>query len=257
MFMDYPIGCEQVSATASVSRLFTILFALVSKIFTLRSGNSWWILPSKYATMRNQVIWRKVFSSEGRRVMLGAPLTVPPGGCHVVKTTLTLAAVSLTLLLSTSVFAQKVEYLGAHTVVAGADPFDFVTGGKGVLDFNRRCAAAFEGAQMCESIDVLRSGSLPDDAAVTAGVMQWLKPTIVQVVQNPNVATEILIYDASGLNRSLLGGFSCDGWSTSATNQTGLTMEGNGKFHVTACDQEAFHAVACCKVTTGAKGDKK
>ncbi len=47
----------------------------------------------------------------------------------MLKTTLTLAAISLTLLLSTSVFAQNVQYLGAHTVVDGADPFDFVDGG--------------------------------------------------------------------------------------------------------------------------------
>ncbi len=47
----------------------------------------------------------------------------------MLKTTLTLAAVSLTLLLSTSVFAQNLKYLGAHTVVDGADPFDFVDGG--------------------------------------------------------------------------------------------------------------------------------
>ena len=60
----------------------------------------------------------------------------------MLKTTLTLAAVSLTLLLSTSVFAQSIKYLGAHTVVAGADPFDFVNGGLGVLQYNRRCAAA-------------------------------------------------------------------------------------------------------------------
>ena len=124
----------------------------------------------------------------------------------MLKTTLTLAAVSLTLLLSTSVFAQKVEYLGAHTVVAGADPFNFVSGGQGVLDFNRRCAAAFEGAQMCESIDILRSGSLPDAAAQAAGVLQWVKPTILQVVQDPNGATETLIYDASGVARLSPGG---------------------------------------------------
>ena len=49
----------------------------------------------------------------------------------MLKTTLTLAAVSLTLLLSTSVFAQSIKYLGAHTVVAGDDPFDFVSGGQG------------------------------------------------------------------------------------------------------------------------------
>ena len=90
----------------------------------------------------------------------------------MLKNTLTLAAISLTLLLSTSVFAQSMKYLGAHTVVDAADPFDFVPGGLGVLQYNRRCAAAFPGAQMCESIDILRSGSLPDDAAKAVNILQ-------------------------------------------------------------------------------------
>ena len=177
----------------------------------------------------------------------------------MLKTTLTLAAVSLTLLLSTSVFAQDIKYLGAHTVVAGADPFDFVPGGLGVLQYNRRCAAAFDGSQMCESIDILRSGSLPDDAATAMGVQQWVKPTIVQVVADP-VSDTLRIFDASGRpNFSIVtimqaGGLSCLGWSTSAGNHTGLVVTGDGQFLTRSCDAAGgFGAVACCGVTGGKK----
>ena len=127
-----------------------------------------------------------------------------------------------------------------------------------VLEFNRRCAAAFDGAQMCESIDILRSGSPPDDAAVTAGVVQWVKPTIVQAALDPDFDL-LRVFDASGQSTLiadsvvLAGGLSCLGWSTSADNQTGLIMQRNGKFGVTSCSQEAFFAVACCKVTSGKK----
>ncbi len=173
----------------------------------------------------------------------------------MLKITLTLAALSLTLLLSTSVFAQSLKYLGAHTIVAGADPFDFVNGGQGVLQYNRRCAAAFDGAQMCESIDVLRSGSFPDDAAKTAGILQWVKPTIISVVLEPNPNPDLnppdhRLYDVSGV--SSIGpdpGLSCNGWSTQASNILGLTIDGDGEFGRDGCNQQNFHAVACCKVS--------
>ena len=178
----------------------------------------------------------------------------------MLKTTLTLAAISLTLLLSTSVFAQNMNYLGAHTIVAGEDPFDFVSGGGGVLDSNRRCAAAFKGGQMCESIDILRSGSPPDSAALTAGILQWVKPTIVQAGLDPTIQSGVLrVFDASGQSTAhfnsgvLAGGLSCLGWSTSATNHTGLVIQGNGKFQVTSCFEKDFFAVACCGVKRGKK----
>ncbi len=172
----------------------------------------------------------------------------------MLKTTLTLAAVSLTLLLSTSVFAQNIQYLGAHTVEDLGDPFDWVSGGQGVLEFNRRCAAAFDGAQMCESIDVLRSGSLPDDAALTAGVMQWIKPTIVQVLVDPNDITVNRMFDASGVTANFPGGLSCLGWSTGSVNNHGLIMSGDGQFGSRSCDISAdFVTIACCKVTSGKK----
>ncbi len=172
----------------------------------------------------------------------------------MLKTTLTLAAVSLTLLLSTSVFAQSIKYLGAHTVVDGADPFDFVQGDLGVLEYNRRCAAAFDGAQMCESIDILRSGSLPDDAAKTAGVVQWVKPTITQVVLDPNFGNLLRVFDVSGANTNIVGGLSCLGWSTASSNNFGLVMDGDGEFNAASCEAPGgFHAVACCKVTSGKK----
>ena len=176
----------------------------------------------------------------------------------MLKTTLTLAAVSLTLLLSTSVFAQSIEYLGAHTVEDGADPFDFVQGGLGVLEYNRRCAAAFDGAQMCESIDILRSGSLPDAAAKTAGVVQWVKPTITQVVLDPNPALDpplLRLFDVSGASTILPGGLSCLGWSTASINNFGLAIDGDGEFRVEVCQTFGFVAVACCKVTSGEKVD--
>ncbi len=67
------------------------------------------------------------------------------------KTTLTLAVVSLALLLTPSVSAQSLQYLGPSDGEAD--------GSEGVLGFNDLCSATFDGAQMCESIDVLRSGS--------------------------------------------------------------------------------------------------
>jgi hypothetical protein len=172
----------------------------------------------------------------------------------MLKTTLTLAAVSLTLLLSTSVFAQSIRYLGAHTVVDGADPFDFVQGGLGVLQYNRRCAAAFDGAQMCESIDLLRSGSLPDDAAKAVNILQWIKPTIVQVFVDPNDITVNRMFDVSGVTANFPGGLSCLGWSTSSNNNLGLIVSGDGQFGARSCNAAGgFGAVACCKVSSGKK----
>ncbi len=180
----------------------------------------------------------------------------------MLKTTLTLAAVSLTLLLSTSVFAQNVQYLGAHTVVDGAPPFNFVQGDLGVLEFNRRCAAAFDGAQMCESIDILRSGSFPDDAAKTAGVIQWVKPTIISVVLDPDptlIPPLLRVFDASGVSALIASdinstaGLSCIGWSTAALNQRGLAIDGDGEFRVETCQTFGFVAIACCKVKSGKK----
>ena len=174
----------------------------------------------------------------------------------MLKTTLTLAAVSLTLLLSTSVFAQSIKYLGAHHISDQASDPEWVTGGLGVLEFNRRCAAAFDGAQMCESIDILRSGSLPDDAAVTEGVVQWVKPTITHVVLDPDPTLDpplLRLFDVSGASTILPGGLSCLGWSTSSSNNTGLIVNGDGKFFTNACNFGDFFAVACCKVTSGKK----
>ena len=160
----------------------------------------------------------------------------------MLKTTLTLAAVSLTLLLSTSVFAQSIKYLGSHTIIDDADPFDFVDGGQGVLQYNRRCAAAFDGAQMCESIDILRSGSPPDAAAKAAGLFQWVKPTIISVVLEPNADNTLnpethRLYDVSGVSFRGPddGGLSCNGWSTAAENIRGLVMDGDGEFNTQSC----------------------
>ena len=98
----------------------------------------------------------------------------------MLKTTPTLAAVSLALLLSSSVSAANLEYLGPHTTDPGVDG---VNGGQGVFVYNELCAAAFDGGQMCDTLDLLRSGSSPK---TELSVIQWVKPVMLSVPpENP------------------------------------------------------------------------
>ena len=166
----------------------------------------------------------------------------------MMKASLYLATVLLASLFSSSVPAQSLQYLGPHTTNL---PGDGVTGGEGVLVYNELCAAAFDGSQMCESIDILRSGS-PEFPA-SSPVFQWVKPTIVSVVLNGN--GEVLYVDASGqiafLEPNGVFGFSCGGWATSTNSRGGLAVSTRGEYGAFPCN--LLLAVACCKVASGKK----
>ena len=157
----------------------------------------------------------------------------------MLKTTLTLAAVSLGLLLSTSVSAQSLQYLGPNSTgpTANVDKFQ---GNKGVLFYNEECAAAFSGGQMCESIDVLRSGSpIPPGPSVR----QWIRPTLLPPVFNVALG-KIVVFDAAGV-ATTSGNLSCFGWSS--LGGVGLVIFGTeGRFGSNGCS--TFLPVACCKV---------
>ena len=83
------------------------------------------------------------------------------------KSTLTLAAVSLALLLTPSVSAQSLQYLGPHST----DAADLVDGANGVLNNNSLCSIAFNGAQFCGSIDILNSGQPDSDGETRQGAI--------------------------------------------------------------------------------------
>ena len=156
----------------------------------------------------------------------------------MLKATVTIAAVSLALLLSTSVFAQTIQYLGDHGVSgAGA-----VKGGQGVLFYNDLCGDAFPpDGQMCDSTDILISGF-----GVQSTRTQWVKP-VMQCFGDTCV-------DASGVGAVGAvnpGRMSCDGWSTTSSAFRGLSMTHKGQFELRQCGAKL--AVACCKVTTGRK----
>lgn len=154
----------------------------------------------------------------------------------MLKNIMTLTAVSLALLFSNSVFAQRMEYLGPHS----GDPSTWVTGNRGIFTYNELCSAAFPGSQMCESIHVLRSGTTiisdPDN-------IQWIKPTLV--ASYLNAEGEPVFVDASGKVQEGVGGFSCDGWSGGVNVRPGLIIGGTGSFSTSTCESEL--PVACCK----------
>ena len=158
------------------------------------------------------------------------------------KSTLTLAAVSLALLLSPSVSAQSLQYLGPHS----GDPADHVNGENGVLNNNDLCSATFDGGQMCESLDMLRSGS---PAPPGGGGFQWIKPSIVAVVIDP--VDGVRFVDASGISSVASGGLSCKGWNNAQVAVGGLAITIGGSYGVVACSGDL--PVACCKVSSGKK----
>ena len=135
----------------------------------------------------------------------------------MLKATVTIAVVSLALLLSTSVFAQTIQYLGDHRVGgAGA-----VKGGQGVLFYNDLCGDAFPpDGQMCDSTDILISGF-----GVQSTRTQWVKP-VMQCFGDTCV-------DASGLSTEAPGRMSCHGWSSNSSAVHGLAMTRKGQFELT------------------------
>ena len=155
----------------------------------------------------------------------------------MLKTTLSLAALSLALLFSNSVLAQGMDYLGPHS----NDSNDHVDPNQGIIVYNELCSAAFDGSQMCESIDVLRSGSTgttgdPDN-------IQWVKPTLVASYLNGQGDT--VFVDASGTISDDLGGLSCSGWSSANLSLTGLNVNVNGRFSLASCQVPL--PIACCR----------
>jgi hypothetical protein len=159
----------------------------------------------------------------------------------MLKATLTIAVISLALLLSTSVFAQNIQYLGDH-MVGGAGA---VKGGKGVLFYNDLCRDAFPEGQMCDSENILNSGS-----GVLSTRQQWVKP-VMQCFDDGGRGTCI---DASGLEAVgavQLGRMSCNAWSTNFDAVRGLSMRSDGRFELRRCGAKL--AVACCKITTERK----
>lgn len=157
----------------------------------------------------------------------------------MLKTTLNLAAVALALLLSTAVSAQSLQYKGPHST----DAADSVDGGEGVLAYNALCAATFDGAQMCESIDLLRSGGLPVEGGLPQDKRQWVKPTLIAVFKDGD---DVRVVDASGVTSTVPGELSCRGWSSAGATKGGLFISHEGRFQVAQCSVDL--AVACCMV---------
>ena len=155
---------------------------------------------------------------------------------------------ALAIMIAAPASAQSLQYLGPHTT----DPAQFVQGNLGVLVYNDLCSAAFDGSQMCESIDVLRSGS-PVPLGPPA-VDQWVKPTLV-LLGASGAGAALNVIDASGVVSNsvsiLNGALSCGGWGpppcpTCGVSREGLVMSTDGQFSKVFC-AGAELAVACCK----------
>ena len=160
----------------------------------------------------------------------------------MIKITYLLIAAALAALIAGPASAQSIQYLGPHTT----DTNQFVDGSQGVLNYNDLCSAAFDGSQMCESIDILRSGSPVQSPFDPFG--QWVKPTLITAFWD---GTDVNYVDASGIKTTTRGGLSCLGWSIDAGAFLGLRMSAFGQFSTNACSE--ILAVACCKVTSGKK----
>jgi len=152
-----------------------------------------------------------------------------------------LIAAALTALIAGPAAAQSLRYLGPHST----DPNDFVFGNMGVNAYNDLCSDAFDGSQMCESIDVLRSGSSEPLGGLT---LQWIKPTLMSAFFDGN---NINFVDASGVTTTFQGGLSCSGWGFTGSTLAGLTVRARGSFGIASCNTAL--PVACCKVSSGKK----
>jgi hypothetical protein len=119
------------------------------------------------------------------------------------------------------------------------------TGGSGVLEFTLDCLADFgPTARMCDSLEVMRTtnaagGSLSGSA--------WVRP-----VFQPTGSTGAI--DASGLFVAKGSqGLSCNGWRTSSSTFTGLSVDGRGRFSANSCS--SGQRVACCTPVGAAAAD--
>lgn len=160
----------------------------------------------------------------------------------MIKFTNMIIAAALTALIAAPASAQSIQYLGPHSTEMG----ETVNGGQGVLTYNELCREAFDGAQMCESIDILRSGSLPSGLSL----QQWVKPTIVEEYVDGTGAERTV--DVGGFSIDRPGGLSCSGWGSNDPGLRGLVINANtGRYTALSCS--GFLFVACCKVSSGKK----
>ena len=109
-----------------------------------------------------------------------------------------------------------------------------LTGGAGALQMSRECWLEYgDGARMCSSIEVLETTALP---AQGIPGFAWVRPTF-----QPTGSTESV--DASGRKRHS-NSLTCDSWTFSHAQFSGLTVNAAGGFHLETCD--VGRPVACC-----------
>jgi hypothetical protein len=109
-----------------------------------------------------------------------------------------------------------------------------MTGDTGVLRFTLACQDHFgPTARMCDSLEVMRTTSVPGGLIGDA----WVRP-----VFQPTGTADVV--DASGASTSSISNFTCYGWSYSGSGNSGFTVDLNGSFGFYTCD--FTNPVACC-----------
>jgi hypothetical protein len=115
-------------------------------------------------------------------------------------------------------------------------------GAAGVLVFHSDCAAAFPGtgARACTSADLI-GGEVPTKPAdPNTNTTNWVLPSFTVTV-----GTSVL--DASG-KLATPQNLSCDGWNSNVSSLTGLSVNENGRFTLSACS--GARNIACCAPPT-------
>ena len=141
--------------------------------------------------------------------------------------TLILSVTVLVLPLLSEALAQE---SATHEIVG----FSFPVGGgnRGVLDWTADCQSEYgSDARMCNSVEVMRSTSLPGGTPVDG----WVRP----VLRGDGAS----VYDASGVTAGTEG-LSCNGWTTGNPVFRGLSVDKKGWFRQITCDQ--ILGAACC-----------
>jgi hypothetical protein len=107
------------------------------------------------------------------------------------------------------------------------------TGSAGVLGMTIICSDAFEGARMCNSVEVMETSDVP---LLPESTEAWVRPIFAPIVGS--------VSDASGVTaaNTLPAYLSCNSWKTDS--HRGLQVNGRGGFLQGVCD--ASHPIACC-----------
>ena len=151
----------------------------------------------------------------------------------------TILSIILLVVISTPLCGQSASFVGLSN--------DSATGAAGLMAFNQMCRETFGGSQMCNSKQILASGSI-----ITESGAGWVIPNVSAFVDSQG---RTIFLDTSGAVTSIPGGLSCGGWSNNTNTAAGLTIHlndpsgfgGLGSFIRQPCQLEL--QVACCRVS--------